>query len=67
MRRYGDAGTPIRAVMLARLGPVVWHESPAAVLKELEEAARLTLLSGELAPLDAASIEALRSNFGARW
>ena len=70
VRRYGDAGTPIRAVMLARLGPVVWHESPAAamaVLEELEEAARLTLLSGELAPLDAASIEALRSNFGARW
>ena len=70
VRRYGDAGTPIRAVMLAPLGPVVWHESPAAamaVLEELEEAARLTLLSGELAPLDAASIEALRSNFGARW
>ena len=70
VRRYGDAGTPIRAGMLAWLGPVVWHESPAAamaVLEELEEAARLTLLSGELAPLDAASIEALRSNFGARW
>ena len=70
VRCYGDAGTPTRAVMLARLGPVVWHESPAAamaVLEELEETARLTLLSGKPEPLDAASIEALRATFGARW
>jgi len=37
-------GTPIRAVLLDRLGPVVWHETPAAamaLLEELEETARL--------------------------
>ncbi|MBC7468962.1 MAG: aldolase [Ramlibacter sp.] len=71
MQRYGDAGTPIRAVMLSRLGPVVWHESPAramAVLEELEETARLTLLaSAPLQPLDDASIADLRASFGARW
>ena len=42
--RYGAAGTPIRAVMLARLGPNVWHDSPAqamALLEELEETAQL--------------------------
>ena len=26
--RYGLAGTPIRAIMQARLGPMVWHQSP---------------------------------------
>ena len=71
VRRCGDAGTPIRAVMLNRLGPVVWHESPAAamaVLEELEETARLTLLAVPAPrPLDDASIEELRSSFGARW
>ncbi len=39
-------GTPIRAVMLDRLGPNVWHRTPAetsAVLEELEETARLWL------------------------
>ena len=71
IRRYGEAGTPIRAVMLNRLGPVAWHDGPAtamAVLEELEETARLTLLSGPApAALDAASIGALRATFGARW
>ncbi len=71
IERYGDAGTPIRAVMLARLGPVVWHESAAAamaVLEELEETARLTLLApAPLQPLDDASIEDLRASFDARW
>ncbi len=71
IERYGDAGTPIRAVMLARLGPVAWHESAAAamaVLEELEETARLTLLApAPLQPLDDASIEDLRASFGARW
>ena len=71
VRRYGDAGTPIRAVMLNRLGPLAWHESPAAamaVLEELEETARLALLaSPALQPLDDASIEELRATFDARW
>jgi ribulose-5-phosphate 4-epimerase/fuculose-1-phosphate aldolase len=68
---YGEGGTPIRAVMLNRLGPVVWHDSPAAamaVLEELEETARLAWLAREpLQALDAASIEELRAGFGARW
>jgi ribulose-5-phosphate 4-epimerase/fuculose-1-phosphate aldolase len=68
---YGDAGTPIRAVMLNRLGPVVWHDSPAAamaVLEELEETARLACLArAPLQPLDDASIAGLRATFGARW
>jgi len=63
------AGTPIRAVMLDRLGPNVWHRSPAeasAVLEELEETARLWLM-GKVAPLDAARIDELRTHFGASW
>ncbi len=65
------AGCPIRAVMLERLGPNVWHESPAAamaVLEELEETARLWLLNGQRAqPLDAERIAELRARFGASW
>ena len=68
---YGDSGRPIRAVMLERLGPNVWHDTPAAamaVLEELEETARLVLLaSGGAAPLAEAQIDELRRTFGARW
>lgn len=68
---YAARGAPIRAVMLARLGPTVWHDSPAAAmatLEELEETARLTLLAGaDVPPLDEAQIESLRQRFGARW
>jgi ribulose-5-phosphate 4-epimerase/fuculose-1-phosphate aldolase len=63
------AGTPIRAVMLDRLGPNVWHRSPAqasAVLEELEETARLWLMARP-APLQPAQIDELRAHFGARW
>ena len=63
------AGTPIRAVMLDRLGPNVWHRSPAeacAVLEELEETARLWLMTRP-APLDDAQIDELRQHFGAAW
>jgi len=64
-------GAPIRAVMLDRLGPNVWHDSPAsamAVLEELEETARLWLLTGRsAAPLTEAQIDDLRRTFGARW
>ena len=64
-----DAGTPIRAVMLERLGPNVWQRSPAeasAVLEELEETARLWLMVRP-APLQPAQIEELRAHFGAHW
>jgi ribulose-5-phosphate 4-epimerase/fuculose-1-phosphate aldolase len=66
-----ERGTPIRAVMLERLGPTVWHRSPAeasAVLEELEESAKLWLLcQPRPQPLDAAQIDALREQFGASW
>jgi ribulose-5-phosphate 4-epimerase/fuculose-1-phosphate aldolase len=62
---------PIRAVLLDRLGPNVWHASPAeasAVLEELEETARLWLsCMPRPAPLDAAQIDELRQTFGATW
>ena len=64
-------GTPIRAVMLDRLGPNVWHDAPAtasAVLEELEETAKVWLASGRAAqPLDDNQVDALRRAFGARW
>lgn len=69
--RYGEADTPIRAVMLARLGPNVWHDSPAAAmatLEELEETARLMCLSADAPePLTDLQINELRQTFGARW
>jgi 3-dehydro-4-phosphotetronate decarboxylase len=64
-------GAPIRAVMLERLGPVAWHESPGAAmatLEELEETARLWLLATPRPqPLDDRQIDELRRQFGARW
>jgi 3-dehydro-4-phosphotetronate decarboxylase len=69
--RYGQQGTPIRAVMLGRLGPNVWQDSPAAAmatLEELEETAKLLLLSPTPpAPLTEDQIDELRRTFGARW
>lgn len=69
--RYGAQGAPIRAVMLSRLGPNVWHDSPAtamATLEELEETARLACLhGGTTRPLGERQIEELRQTFGARW
>ena len=72
IERHGAAGTPIRAVMLERLGPNVWHESPAAamaVLEELEETAKLQLLAGPTRPepLGNEQIDEQRRIFGARW
>ena len=64
-------GATLRAVMLDRLGPNVWHDSPAsamATLEELEETAKLWLMTQPRpAPLDAASIEELHRCFGAVW
>lgn len=69
--QHAAAGHPIRAVMLERLGPNVWHDSPAqamATLEELEETARLLCLSpGTIAPLSETRIDELRQSFGARW
>lgn len=68
---YGQQGTPIRAVMLERLGPNVWHDSPAAAmatLEELEETAKLWHLSQpKPKALTEPQITELRQTFGARW
>jgi ribulose-5-phosphate 4-epimerase/fuculose-1-phosphate aldolase len=66
------AGRMLRAVLHDRLGPNVWHESPAAAmatLEELEETARLWLMMGPQrpAPLTEAQIDELRQAFGASW
>lgn len=64
-----EARTPLRAVMLERLGPNVWHKTPAeasAVLEELEETARLWLLT-QPSPLSADQIEELHQHFGVTW
>jgi 3-dehydro-4-phosphotetronate decarboxylase len=69
--RYHAHGRSIRAVMLERLGPNVWHDSPAAALatlEELEETARLWhLTQGQPLPLTAIHIEELRQTFGVQW
>ena len=75
IERYGAQGTPIRAVMLERLGPNVWHDTPAAamaVLEELEETARLWLMSRARRRRAGAAGPGRRStncaaSFGARW
>ncbi|WP_151639132.1 class II aldolase/adducin family protein [Noviherbaspirillum aerium] len=65
------SGRPIRAVMLDRLGPNVWHAdlaSAMATLEELEETARLWLTANpKPAPLAEAMLEELRMQFGAHW
>jgi 3-dehydro-4-phosphotetronate decarboxylase len=74
--QYGERKRAIRAVMLPRLGPNVWHDSPLAAmatLEELEETARLYCLAklrNTAEPpvtLDARAISQLRSNFVISW
>ncbi|SAL76057.1 aldolase [Caballeronia terrestris] len=61
----------VRAVLLERLGPVVWERSVSQAsyaLEELEETARLWLLTTPRPePLEEAAIEDLRATFNARW
>lgn len=61
----------LRAVMLERLGPIVWHDSPAramALLEELEETACLwRSVTPRPAPLTPAQIDELRQHFQAPW
>ncbi len=62
-------GNPIRAVMLERLGPNVWHatlDKAMAVLEELEETAFIWNTTHP-EPLSEAAIQELREKFGARW
>ncbi len=69
--RFRARGTPIRAVLLERLGPNVWHRSPAAAmatLEELEETARLWMITQpKPAALSQARIDELRARFGVSW
>ena len=62
---------PIRAVMIERLGPNVWHQSLAsamATLEELEETAKLWLLSERSVPaLTEQQIDELISRFNLRY
>ncbi|SAK62127.1 aldolase [Caballeronia pedi] len=79
-RRPGDAAvaeevaalaSKVRAVLLERLGPVVWEKSvshASYALEELEETARLYLSTHPRPePLPEESIEDLRTTFNARW
>jgi len=69
--RAAERGAPLRAVLLDRLGPNAWHATPAgamAVLEELEETARLWLMSTPRPPaLNARQLAELQQHFGARW
>ena len=68
--QYAARGTPIRAVMLPRLGPNVWHDTPGAAmatLEELEETARLMVLQPQTIALTEQELQNLRDTFGARW
>ena len=71
IHRYGQAGMNIRAAMLSRLGPNVWHSTPAAAmatLEELEETARLVCLNASMVDgLTDLQINELRQTFGAKW
>ncbi|BCQ24844.1 aldolase [Caballeronia sp. NK8] len=79
-RRPGDAAVAeevaalasrVRAVLLERLGPVVWEKSvshASYALEELEETARLYLSTHPRPePLPEEAIEDLRATFNARW
>lgn len=69
--RYGQAGMNIRAAMLSRLGPNVWHSTPAAAmatLEELEETAKLVCMNASMMDgLTDLQINELRQTFGAKW
>jgi 3-dehydro-4-phosphotetronate decarboxylase len=69
--KYQASGTPIRAVMLDRLGPNVWHDSLAAAmatLEELEETAKLWCTTqGSASSLPESAIAELRHTFGVFW
>jgi 3-dehydro-4-phosphotetronate decarboxylase len=71
IKSYAANHIELRAVMLARLGPNVWSSSPSgamAVLEELEETARLWLLTqSRPSSLAESAIGELKSAFNAQW
>jgi 3-dehydro-4-phosphotetronate decarboxylase len=67
---YAGKARTHRAVMLERLGPVVWEssiEKACYALEELEETAKLYLANANVTPLDKTAIEALNAKFGCAW
>lgn len=68
---HAAQGRQLRAVMLDRLGPNVWHRTPAeamATLEELEETAKLWLLAEfGCAGLQELDLAELQTAFGAIW
>jgi len=71
IKHYGMQNKLIRALMLTRLGPYVWNNSPTAAmatLEELEETAKLwQMKQGSVAPLTEEQLSQLRTVFAARW
>lgn len=70
MHAYSLRKLILRACMLSRLGPNVWHDTPAAAmatLEELEETAKLMLLHPNTPALSEEAIEQLRQQFHASW
>jgi 3-dehydro-4-phosphotetronate decarboxylase len=69
--KAAEANRALRAVLVERLGPNVWHASAngaMAVLEELEETAKLWLRCvPPPAALTAEQIKELDDSFGARW
>jgi 3-dehydro-4-phosphotetronate decarboxylase len=60
----------LRAVMLERLGPVVWEQSlekACNALEELEETAKLMTLCPDVQPLSLDHIAALNEKFNCHW
>ena len=71
LAHYAKRGIAVRAVMLSKLGPNVWHDSLAeamAVLEELEETAKLyQMTSPKPSSLSDEDIADLRKTFAASW
>lgn len=71
MQRWQAVERPIRAVLLERLGPVVWGPNlndAMVTLEELEETAKVWLLTSRAPePLSPSAISELRDAFAARW
>jgi len=71
IRAAAARGVPLRAVLIERLGPNVWHRELAqasAVLEELEETAALWLArEPRPEPLGAERIDELNRSFGRCW
>ena len=70
--KWPALASKVRAVLLERLGPVVWEtvscRTRRYALEELEETARLCLCDDAAPePLPDDAIEDLRTTFGARW